>query len=118
MSNTKPTALESLLRGGSCQVPASVATCPECGSSLTVNCSEWNSQTGIPTQFGFDVDCFEEELSLDDWIWNDADNRDFREVSHKHWQSDWQPIMDAVLKWIQSQSPPPNPPPNTINRDD
>ena len=97
--------LNALLRGGQCELPPSVATCPECGGKLSVDCNEWDSQTGIPTESGFDVSCDTEEEDLDTWLYNDDDDRDMREVSHRHWQSDWQPVIDTVWKWIESQRP-------------
>lgn len=97
--------LNALLRGGQCELPPSVATCPECGGKLEVDCNEWDSKTGIPTESGFDVSCISEEEDLDTWMYNDDDERDMREVAHRHWQSDWQPVIDTVWKWIESQRP-------------
>lgn len=89
-----------LLHGGQCDLPESVAVCPECNSPLWIDNNEWNSKTGIPTQSGFSVSCFAEEEIADEWMNNDDDDRPWFEVGHRHHQSDWQPVHDAVWKWF------------------
>ena len=98
------TNINDLLRGGQCDLSKEVAVCPECGSELEIDCYEWDLVTGFPTRSGFNLDCKQEEEDLDDWIHNDDDTRDKREVMHRHWQSDWQPVIDKVWAWIQQQS--------------
>lgn len=92
--------INSLLRGGQCDLPKEIAVCPECGSELYIECYEWNSQTGFPTRAGFQVHCKQEDKEVDDWMNNDNDHRTSREVMHRHWQSDWQPVIDRVWNWI------------------
>lgn len=92
-----------LIRGGSCDVPESVAACPECSGKLFVDCDEWRAATGMPTESGISVSCYAEEEAMDIWMHNDDDDRDMREVGHRWWQSDWQPIKDRVWKWICSE---------------
>jgi hypothetical protein len=97
------TNINDLLRGGQCDLPKEVDICPECGSELEIDCYEWDSVTGFPTRSGFNLDCKQEEKDLDDWTHNDDDTRSSREVMHRHWQSDWQPVIDKVWGWIQQQ---------------
>jgi hypothetical protein len=95
-------SLEDLIHGGDSEIPKDIATCPECGGKLSVDCWEWNSETGVPSQFGFNVSCDAEDEALEDWTWNEDDNRRFTDVAHGHRQSDWQPVIDAVWDWIKT----------------
>ena len=71
----------TLLYGGRCSVPSRVATCPECDAKLEAVSEEWNTDTGEPTT-SLLVGCSQ-----------------FDQTPHKHWQSDWQPVIDRVQKW-------------------
>lgn len=68
--------------GGSCLVPHEVANCPECGGQLVAQSYEYEVAGGTPTIGGVVVDC---DLDPD--------------YKHRYYQSDWQPVLDAVLKW-------------------
>jgi hypothetical protein len=47
---------------------------------------EWETATGTPTVEGLQIDC-EKETDEDE------------ETNHRWWQSEWQPVRDAVAKW-------------------
>ncbi len=74
--------IQSLLFGGSCDVPKQIAVCPECKGPLEAISEEWIAETGQPT-FSLLVGCQK----------FDGDNE------HKHFQSDWQSTIDTVQKW-------------------
>lgn len=80
----------NLLNGGNMPVPATVALCPECGSSLHVHSNEWDTETGVPTPEGLQIDCVAE---------CEAIGQTFYDVSHRWFQSDWQPVVDEVREW-------------------
>ena len=64
-------------------VPATVSVCPECGGRL------WWQVTTTDGLRDLDVDCEDdEELS--------------EGMSHCYWQSDWQPVLDRVRRWLGS----------------
>lgn len=94
------TNINNLLRGGQCDLPKCVAVCPECGSELYIDCYEWDSATGFPTSSGFHVHCKQEDIDIDEWTHDEDDNRTSREVMHRHWQSDWQSVINTVWDWI------------------
>lgn len=73
----------ALFGGGTCDIPPDVATCPECGSKMYAECVEWDMETGTPTTTGIMVNCVADD----------------EEMEHRYWQSDWQPIIDAVNEW-------------------
>jgi hypothetical protein len=70
-------------------VPKQVAVCPECGGELTARATEWVAGTRQPTESGVEIDCL-------------ADME--REFEHRYWQSDWQPVRDAITKWCKARS--------------
>lgn len=76
----------TLLFGGTCEVPDSVAVCPECCGTLRVTSESWDPDTGVPIAVGIAVDCIEDE-------------KDIEADEHRWWQSDWQPVIDVVRKW-------------------
>jgi len=78
---------DALLFGGNCAIPNDVATCPECPGNLYAHCVEWDSETGRPTTTGVQVDCC---------------NEDEPTCPHKFWQSNWQPVIDAVNEWAKA----------------
>lgn len=68
--------------GKGCYVPRDVATCPECNADLTVRSFSWDAETGKPHRAGIDINC-------------DKDPN----LKHRWWQTDWQPVVDAIRKW-------------------
>jgi len=70
--------------------------CPECGGPLDVEISEWETDTGKPTEGGIIVYCRHEE---EEEIRALAEN-DYPEWEHDHWQSTWQPTIDWIHKYI------------------
>ena len=96
-----------LLCGGDIvDVPESVAVCPECGSKLYAQCEAWVSDTGQPCRDGVSVSCYREEAAIDEWEQDqdigEDDDRSYYEVAHRWFQSDWQPVIDAVCKWANA----------------
>lgn len=70
-------------------VPTSVETCPECGSELWVYATEWDVETGRPTEI--EINCVREE---------DAEAGKLIECrTHQHTQDKWQPVMDSLRVW-------------------
>lgn len=69
---------EGLLFGGDCDVPSSVAKCPECGAPLHAENQIWVEETGKPTTAGLYVYCtadpFNREHQTDLVRWADAFN--------------------------------------------
>lgn len=84
---------------GICGVPPEIATCPECGGGLYAEAEEWDAESGTPTKLGLRVSCIADDENCMKWSESTTDNRPFREVSHKCWQSDWQPVIDVVAVW-------------------
>ena len=74
--------LNALLYGGSSYVPTDVAVCPECGAQLHAESTAWGTEHGEPDIGSLLVDCVDDP-----------------ECEHRHWQSDWQPVIDAIEKW-------------------
>ena len=74
-----------LWHGSGCYVPREIAKCPECGSELQAKSNGWVAATGQPNGSDIDVYCA-----------NDPD------LNHRFWQSDWQPVMDAIRKWCKA----------------
>ena len=71
------------------RVPQEVAVCPECGGGL------WWQVTTSDGLRDLDVDCeYEEEMGGD--------------TEHRSWQSEWQPVLDAVRRWLGSGGSAPN----------
>lgn len=70
--------------------------CPECGGRLIVEVCEWSSKTGIVTPGGALILCKAEDEEL---IASIDDERD-PEWEHRNWQSDWQPVVDTVTRFI------------------
>jgi hypothetical protein len=83
------------------KLPTTVAVCPECGSQLCFDICEWVEETGQPTIAGVYVDCMVEDLLMQEWEENDAKGiNDLRDIEHRHWQSEWQPVIDKVCKHL------------------
>ncbi len=66
----------------SVQVPAAVARCPECSARLWVTVQVVDAETGDPMEA--QPDCI----------------RDAGKMLHRYFQSDWQPVRDAVDRWV------------------
>ena len=66
-------------------VPQDVAKCPECGSQLEACVDGWSEGSG----HSIDLLCKADEES---------------ESAHRFFQSDWQPVTDAVKAWANSPS--------------
>ena len=81
------------LRGGSLRpesldIRKTAAKCPECDAQLYVEFNEWETETGKPTYAGMDINCTAEDF-------------DDPETIHRHWQCDWQPVIDKVWEYVQ-----------------
>lgn len=74
---------EGLLFGGDCDVPTSIAVCPECGKALHAENQDFDVESGLPTLGGLDVYCTTDPFGSKHW----------------HWQSEWKPVINAVEKW-------------------
>lgn len=66
-------------------IPIDVAVCPECGHQLWAEATE-HTEEGNPTTGGLYVDCMADHAG-----------------KHKHWQSDWQPVRDAIGQWCNAE---------------
>lgn len=82
-----------LTHGEPIAVPEEVAVCPECKAGLSLELTEWESDTGLPTQYGFELACD----AIGGWERAPDDKWD----THRWWQSDWQPIHDTVRDWVR-----------------
>lgn len=71
--------------GARWNVPPDVATCPECGAKLTAQAMAWDELTGQPIGSDLQVDCVKDI-----------------NMRHRWWQSDWQPVLDAIRKWCDA----------------
>lgn len=69
-----------------------VATCPECGGQLCVQVTEWESDTGTPTEHGVEVDCMNEP---------EPESKDYEDGKHRWWQGEWMPVLDKVRAWVR-----------------
>lgn len=76
-------------------VPEEIAVCPECGGNLTwqVTTTDWLNDLSL--------DCEFEEM----W---DEDEKGNVGYVHRNWQSDWQPVIEAVKAWIISANGKPS----------
>lgn len=63
-------------------VPRTVAECPECGAKLRARSHAWDEESGRPLASELQIDCVKESGRR----------------PHRWWQSDWQPVIDAVRK--------------------
>ncbi|MAW08341.1 MAG: hypothetical protein CME61_08715 [Halobacteriovoraceae bacterium] len=79
---SEESGLTLLLYGGNALVPLSVAKCPECGAQLHAESTVWGAERGEPNTGDVMVDCTADP-----------------ECEHRHWQCDWQPVVDAVERW-------------------
>lgn len=77
-----------LWHGIGCYVPKVVAVCPECGGELTARSMQWDTETGQPDAEAIDIECLDYLSHLS---------------GHRWFQSDWQPIRDAIVKWCEAR---------------
>lgn len=70
-------------------VPAFIAVCPECGGAVKVSAHVWDEETGLPLAAELQIDCVRERFDGVTRQWN-----------HRWWQGEWQPVRDAIAKWI------------------
>jgi len=63
------------------RVPSDVAVCPECGGGL------WWQFTTEDWLRDMHLDCEDDD-------WEDEDS------GHRNWQSDWQPVIEKVRRWV------------------
>jgi len=82
--NNKP-----LWRGKSSTVPRAIAICPECQGTLAARSLEWDAASGRPEASAIELDC-------------EHDCRGGK--THRHFQSDWQPVRDAIAKWCKASN--------------
>lgn len=69
------------------KIPTDVATCPECECQLWADVFEWEIESREITEGGFTIECVNED-------YEDEDTR------HRHWQSEWQPVINKVFAWL------------------
>jgi len=62
--------------------------CPECPAGIVICVTSWCPTTGEPHDWL--VSCFEED--------------DDESFEHRHFQSDWQPVIDEAEAWAKAQS--------------
>jgi len=72
-----------------CYLPREVAACPECGGEIAVRAMSYESQTGRPVAESIEFDCM----------------NDLRcgKLSHRWFQSDWQPVRDRIYRWCHAR---------------
>lgn len=71
---------KSLQGSGWRSVPTSIAECPECSKTIVVMSHAFYEETDQPIGSALQIECIDERC-------------------HRYWQSDWQPVVDAVRKW-------------------
>jgi NMD protein affecting ribosome stability and mRNA decay len=74
--------MKPLHHGSGCFIPTTVAVCPECGGELYAKSNQWVEATGQPIACDIDIHCHDDE-----------------HLTHRYWQSHWQPVIDAIRKW-------------------
>ena len=80
-------------------VPFDIALCPECGGPLHVVANAWDTETGKPHADELQVECVADAMLLETAEEEDWPAWQLREQSHRWWQCDWQPVVDAVREW-------------------
>jgi hypothetical protein len=72
-------------------IPHDVAKCPYCDSDLSVVAiTEYEVETGIPTETGVEIDCNSFDIDSDD-----NHNYPFPYVY-------WHPVIEKVTQWIRN----------------
>lgn len=74
------------------RVPSEIAVCPECGGGL------WWQFTTTDWLRDLHLDCEteDEDEEAAGALGLASDNQ------HRNWQSDWQPVIDKVRRWVGS----------------
>lgn len=67
-------------------IPDTVAKCPECGEYLTVEITEWDTDTGEPTEGGFEISCDMEDFEYD--------------LHAERWPTDWMSVEAKIYQWL------------------
>lgn len=76
--------------------------CPECGYELYAEIVEWETDTGIPTEGGVYVHCKSEDALLATAEADDSCDIEYlKTLLHRHYQSEWQPIIDQATQYCQ-----------------
>ena len=85
-------------------VPNDVAVCPECGSALSVEINEWSTEDGRCDGPGeFNVSCSREDDGLEKFVAGEIDEGlYYSDYQERGWQSDWQPVIDRVGRWLEA----------------
>ena len=77
--------MSALHHGSGCYIPKGVAVCPECGGELHARSMSWEQATGRPIAADIEIGCVADP-----------------DLNHRFWQSDWQPVRDAIAKWVKA----------------
>ncbi len=83
----EPLVGRALWHGVGCYVPPGVAVCPECGLELTARALGYVAATGRPIAASIEIECLGDMNGLQ---------------SHRWYQSEWQPVRDAIVKWCDA----------------
>jgi len=70
-------------------IPKHVEVCAECGGELVAIINAIEKATGRPVGSEVEIDCENHWRLLDG--------------GHRYWQSDWQPVRDAVEKYLGAE---------------
>jgi hypothetical protein len=76
-------------------VPRDVDTCPDCGRGLNVSFGSYDPETGEPDMDDVSVNC---DAEPEDWE-DDDGLPHYYYMTHRHYQSDWQPVIDRGRVW-------------------
>lgn len=68
-------------------IPATVAKCPECGDLLLADFCDTDCETGLALADSVTLQCMSEDF-------------EDPETCHRHWQSEWQPVIDKIQGWL------------------
>lgn len=69
------------------EIPKDIAKCPECGSDLFAVSIDNVIESGAPVVGGLYVECKADQDAME----------------HRYLQMDWQPVVDAVVKWCRAE---------------
>jgi hypothetical protein len=86
--------LHEINAGRDYRLPHPLFACPECGGPLCFEVDCWSPFFGMAHELR--VMCSEEE---DEWM-RAFDSDEDPEWEHRHWQSDWQGVEDAVTRYV------------------
>lgn len=90
--------------GREVDIPNHIARCPECSGDLYVEVSEWETETGIPTDGGMLVHCRADDEAT--WGPPAADGgKPVRSVKrHGYRQDDWWRTVRRSQGWVQKHA--------------